>query len=648
MSNAKKISELPVATSVTPIDYLIILDMESVTTQKATISQVLSLAGTGTVSGTGTVGQLAYFSGASTISSGDGIAANSLVWDFTNNRLGIGTSAPSEKLEVAGVVYSTSGGFKFPDGSTQLTAVSGSGMAIGASIAGATEGSLLFAGVSGTLNQNNANLFWDNTNNRLGVGTSSPAVSIDSAGTIRSVVSPGANSLVGTDLTQSTFAVTHAATDQYHVRVGTAGLNQWLTLANGSGTDVLTVKNNRVAVNNTNPSYTFSAESGGGGVAIDGATSSVGGTFGTGGNLSIKAEPPTSTTGPNVFLGGSTRGDAQKNAILFQVGSTEYMRIDGDFAGHTIGNIGIGTTTPGDQLVINKNSSGGATIQGDVAGTRSLTVANNTTLNGQAALYLTNDAATDRYLNVAYNSRGFITSGLQVANQAKFLTSGAGGVLFGTLTTTQTAGDIIFVRGGTSELDQRLNIKASEVSINEGGQYVDFRVESSGNANMLFVDSDADRIGVGTSAPSQKLEVAGTISSTSGGFKFPDGSTQTTASVTSPEYITIVSNQISNLSTYKVAGGISFNASGYTTVKFITLASVSNIGLTGEIVLYNITDATTVITHTYTVTDLTNITSLGLSLPSSLKTYEVRHRVLSGTVVSDLITTLWAGLYLEK
>jgi hypothetical protein len=39
--------------------------------------------------------------------------------------VGIGTSTPTEKLEVAGVVYSTSGGFKFPDGTIQTSSASG-------------------------------------------------------------------------------------------------------------------------------------------------------------------------------------------------------------------------------------------------------------------------------------------------------------------------------------------------------------------------------------------------------------------------------------------------------------------------------------------------------------------------------------------
>lgn len=40
-------------------------------------------------------------------------------------------------------------------------------------------------------------------------------------------------------------------------------------------------------------------------------------------------------------------------------------------------------------------------------------------------------------------------------------------------------------------------------------------------------------VGIGTTAPGQKLSVAGTVESTSGGFKFPDGTTQTTKGATS-------------------------------------------------------------------------------------------------------------------
>lgn len=48
--------------------------------------------------------------------------------NFSGGNVGVGTATPGQKLSVNGVIESTSGGFKFPDGSTQTTAaVSGAG-----------------------------------------------------------------------------------------------------------------------------------------------------------------------------------------------------------------------------------------------------------------------------------------------------------------------------------------------------------------------------------------------------------------------------------------------------------------------------------------------------------------------------------------
>jgi hypothetical protein len=47
--------------------------------------------------------------------------------------------------------------------------------------------------------------------------------------------------------------------------------------------------------------------------------------------------------------------------------------------------------------------------------------------------------------------------------------------------------------------------------------------------DALYVD-DHGKIGIGTISPTEKLTVIGTIESTSGGIKFPDGTIQTTAS----------------------------------------------------------------------------------------------------------------------
>jgi hypothetical protein len=59
-----------------------------------------------------------------------------------NANVGIGTSTPGSKLTVAGIIESTSGGVKFPDGTTQTTAATGGG----GTITGVTAGTALTGG----------------------------------------------------------------------------------------------------------------------------------------------------------------------------------------------------------------------------------------------------------------------------------------------------------------------------------------------------------------------------------------------------------------------------------------------------------------------------------------------------------------------
>jgi outer membrane protein assembly factor BamB len=53
-----------------------------------------------------------------------------------------------------------------------------------------------------------------------------------------------------------------------------------------------------------------------------------------------------------------------------------------------------------------------------------------------------------------------------------------------------------------------LTISTTDVVFNEDSADIDFRVESNGNANMLFVDAGNDRIGMGTASPDKKLSFA--------------------------------------------------------------------------------------------------------------------------------------------
>jgi hypothetical protein len=63
---------------------------------------------------------------------------------------------------------------------------------------------------------------------------------------------------------------------------------------------------------------------------------------------------------------------------------------------------------------------------------------------------------------------------------------------------------------GATTLSAPLTVNSSAV-FNEGSADSDFRVESDGNANMVFVDASTDRVGIGYASPTKTLDVNGEV-----------------------------------------------------------------------------------------------------------------------------------------
>ena len=91
------------------------------------------------------------------------------------------------------------------DAQGRITAASngsggGGGISIGDAVGSGTSGSILFVDAGTNLAQDNGELYWDNTNNRLGIGTTSPSAAIEvdaGASTEYAILTTGANGRVG-------------------------------------------------------------------------------------------------------------------------------------------------------------------------------------------------------------------------------------------------------------------------------------------------------------------------------------------------------------------------------------------------------------------------------------------------------------------
>ena len=71
------------------------------------------------VLGSGTIGQLTKWTG---LTSSNSILGDSIITETKLGNIGIGTTTPTSKLTVQGMIETTLGGFKFPDGTLQTTA----------------------------------------------------------------------------------------------------------------------------------------------------------------------------------------------------------------------------------------------------------------------------------------------------------------------------------------------------------------------------------------------------------------------------------------------------------------------------------------------------------------------------------------------
>ena len=202
-----------------------------------------------------------------------------------------------------------------------------------------TAGSVVFAGASGVYSQDNANLFWDNTNDRLGIGTASPAQRIHAAttaavsGTTQSFLRLTGDATYGADFGGgiiqgvgpiATISTVNAGTATERMRIDSSG-----NVGIGSTPAV------RFQITQDQAAYSYFDyynNTNAGGVVWRQIVRDLANT----GNTSVDFAKLISS---GFALNNNDAGAA--NFTSFGVGGTERMRIT------SAGNVGIGTTSPG-------------------------------------------------------------------------------------------------------------------------------------------------------------------------------------------------------------------------------------------------------------------------------------------------------------
>jgi hypothetical protein len=227
-------------------------------------------------------------------------------------------------------------------------------------------------------------------------------------------------------------------------------------------------------------------------------------TFGTSGNLTLAVTNSSGTgVGGEIFLGGSTRGDALKNVISFRNGSSsEKMRISES------GNVGIGEATP------------------------------------NAALQFASSVATRKVVLYENANNNFQFYGFGIENNILLYSTGANTddhVFFSGQSTT-TRREIARLKGngnvgiGTNSPDSKLEvdgniqsdttsiansaayIRGADVGIGIGqsasspyGSWIQSRRNTDGVAFPISLNPSGGNIGIGTASPDFELDVAGSI-----------------------------------------------------------------------------------------------------------------------------------------
>jgi hypothetical protein len=197
-----------------------------------------------------------------------------------------------------------------------------------------------------------------------------------------------------------------------------------------------------------------------------------------------------------------------------------------------------GTTKIGAQITVSGNTepsslNGVQVLVTANAASSNIGINNQVSGTGSNIYGLYNNTNGNSVSNQIFGVRNDITSAISSYGLYNQILGSVGTSKYGVYTNIQGTGScygeyIIITATGSNNYGLQINVSGAnnnnyaiqtlsgDAIFNDNGLNYDFRVEGDTDQNLFFVDASTDSIGIGNNTPSYKLQVSGTVSSTTG------------------------------------------------------------------------------------------------------------------------------------